>query len=481
MLSNPDFASNEPEVGGEEKGNTETQASYERSMKELTPGQIISGLVVQLDEQGALVDVGTKSEGVIPQSEIGARTTIDGKPLAVGERIDVCVLKAEDEEGAAVLSKKRADYEVAWIKIIRAFEAGEILSAMVTERVRGGLVVDLGVRAFLPASHVNVRNVQGLENFVGRVIKLKVLEVDRERKRVVVSQKEALSQLRAKKRENTLASLQEGQTKKGIVRRITDYGAFVDLGGVDGLLHVTEMSWSYVSHPSEMLKVGEKIEVMVLKVDLERERISLGLKQILPDPWEEVGRKYHVGDTITGKVTRIVPTGAFVRLPEGVEAIIPANELGPDRKVKPEELDLQGKEVEARIISIRAPERRLSLSLRSARQEKEKKELRSYMAEQASGRVTIGDILGESLAQGMAQAVAQNSEEQKEKEAAPAEQPSEEKPEEAEEAPEEPEVEAKAAPEPTEQQPCESSDSPEASEPEKAPSPDSSADEEQQS
>jgi len=462
MSSSPDFVSHKTEIDEEKQPAEESQASYEGAIRPLTPGQIITGLVVRLDEQGALVDVGAKSEGVIPQHEIGSPTTAEGKPLAVGERIEVYVLKPEDEEGAALLSKKRADYEVAWRRIVHAHEVGEVLTAMVSERVRGGLVVDLGVRAFLPASHVNVRNVQGLETLVGRAIKLKILEVDRERKRVVVSQKLALTELRTKKREATLSSLKEGQIRKGIVRRITDYGAFVDLGGVDGLLHVTEMSWSYISHPSEMAKVGQRLEVMILKVDQERERISLGLKQILPDPWDEVGRKYHVGDAVTGKVTRVVPTGVFVRLPEGVEAIIPATELGPERRVKPEELDLLGKEVEARVIAIRPAERRLTLSLRSAVQEREKREAREYMASQASsGRVTIGDILGESLAQGMAQAMAQNS-----KAKAAAESP--------EETPEEPVILAEAA-----EQPCELSASPEASEPEKAPSPDSSADAEQ--
>lgn len=410
MLGGSDFVppANEPAGVEPEKGQA-PHAEYERTMRPLTPGQIISGLVVQLDEQGALVDVGTKSEGVIPESEMGSRTTLDGRPLAVGERIDVFVLKPEDDEGSALLSKKRADYEGAWTKIIRAQEAGEILTAMVTERVKGGLVVDLGVRAFLPASHVNVKNVQAVENLVGRAIKLKILEVDRERKRVVVSQKEALLEMRGKRRDATVSSLAEGQIRKGVVRRITDYGAFVDLGGVDGLLHITEMSWTYISHPSDVLKVGERLEVMVLKIDKEKDRISLGLKQILPDPWDEVGRKYHVGDSVTGKVTRVVPTGVFVRLPEGVEAIIPATELGSDRRIKPEEMDLQGKEVEAKVIALRPSERRITLSLRSAQHERERKEMQSYMSSQSgSGRVTIGDILGASLAKDMAQAAAQN-------------------------------------------------------------------------
>lgn len=400
MDSNTDFTPQvpDPEKEGQESESMESHASFEDSMKALSSGEIISGLVVHLDEEGALVDVGTKSEGVIPQNELGERVTVDGKPLAVGERIDVYVLKPEDDEGAAVLSKKRADYEQIWDKIIAAHEKGEILSAMVTERVRGGLVVDLGVRAFLPASHAKAARVQNLDTMVGRSVKLKILEVDRERKRVVVSQKDAESELRDKKRSTTLTTLEEGQVRKGEVRRITDYGAFIDLGGVDGLLHVTEMSWSYLTHPSEVLKVGQRLDVMVLKIDKERERISLGLKQILPDPWEEITRKYHVGDMAKGHVTRVVPAGAFFRLPEGVEGIIPATELGSDKRMKVDEFKIPEGEIEAKIIAMRPNERRLTLSLRSAVQDKERREFRDYMSHQAdTGRVTLGDLFGEAL------------------------------------------------------------------------------------
>jgi len=462
MLSSADFVSRTPETEGppQEREESQTEAGYEGTMRSLSSGQIVSGLVVHLDEHGALVDVGTKSEGLIPQQEIGEPTTEEGRPLAVGQRIDVYVLKPEDEEGAALLSKKRADYEAVWKKISRAYETGEVLTAMVTERVKGGLVVDLGVRAFLPASHVNARNVQSLERFVGRAIRLKILEVDRDRKRVVVSHREAQAQLREKRRRATLDSLKEGQVRRGIVRRLTDYGAFVDIGGVDGLLHVTEMSWSYLPHPGELVKVGDRIEVMVLKVDRERERISLGLKQILPDPWEEVGRKYHVGDLVIGRLTRRVPTGVFMRLPEGIEGIVPSAELETDSRAKKEEVSLPTEEVEARILSIRPSERRLTLSLRLAHQERDRREVRQYLARQsASNRLTIGDIVGDSL-HGSALKIG-SSQSANEKGAAPP-------PISAETPWEQPLVSG-------ENPPCESSASAEASEQEKAPSPDSSA------
>jgi ribosomal protein S1 len=484
MLSSSDFSpeTSNPEGGEQKPESMESHAGYDQAMRALTPGQIVTGLVVQIDESGALVDVGTKSEGMIPQQELGERITEDGKPLAVGDSIEVYVLKPEDEDGAAVLSKKRADYESLWKKIILAHEQGEILTAMVVERVRGGLVVDLGVRAFLPASHVSARSVQSLDSFVGRSIKLKILEVDRERKRVVVSHREAMAEIRDKRRDQTLGVLKEGEIRKGIVRRLTDYGAFVDIGGVDGLLHVTEISWSYITHPSEALKVGEHIEVMVLKLDMERERISLGLKQILPDPWEEVGRKYHVGDVVKGKITRVVQAGAFIRLAEGIEGIIPATELGPDKRTRAEDVDLPKTEIEAKIIAIRPSERRITLSLRLAHQDKERKEAHDYMTRQAtSGRVTLGDLFGESLAQGMAErearaeaeASTQAAEEPRIEAAepaaaepiAPAAEPevTEEAPAESVDAPEESVAEA------IEEVTCEPSDSPEASAPEKTP------------
>ncbi len=475
MVNSADFTPETSKFEGEQEKKEEgPETGYDTAIKSLSSGQIISGLVVHLDEHGALVDVGTKSEGLIPQHELGEPVTGEGRPLAVGERVDVYVLKPEDEEGAAVLSKKMADYEALWDRLIQAFEKGEIIGGMVMERVKGGLVVDLGVRAFLPASHVNVRNVQGLEALVGRGIKLKILEVDRERKRVVVSQKEALSELREKKRDATLSTLQEGQVKKGVVRRLTDYGAFVDIGGVDGLLHVTEMSWSYLTHPSEVVKVGDRIEVMVLKIDKERERISLGLKQILPDPWEDIGRKYHVGDLIKGHITRSVQAGAFFRLPEGVEGIIPASELREERRSRGEDAPLPTGEVEAKIVAIRASERRLTLSLRLAHQDKERKEVRQYLAKQADdSRVTLGDIFGEAFQNAELKSSSELRVESLPSEAEGAKEGSEL--EEAGSA--NPQLTTDNAPVATDaERECEPSASPAASEPENPPSPNSSDD-----
>ena len=365
----------------------------------LTTGQIVDGLIVQIDEHGALVDVGTKSEGHIAPDQLGSRVDAEGKELAVGDRVAVYVVRPEDEAGSPVLSKKMADYERVWHDLSRAYESGDVLTAMVTDRVKGGLVVDLGLRGFLPASHVEIRNVHALDRFVGQSLKVKIIEVDRARKRVVVSQKQALQEDRRKRRERTLASLEEGKVFRGVVRRITDYGAFVDLGGVDGLLHVTEMAWTRIDHPKEVLKTGEKIDVMVLRFDREQNRISLGRKQILPDPWEGIRDQMKIGQTVKGTVSRLVPFGAFVRLDNGIEGVIPNAELPGDRGQRARDVLSVGQEIEGKITNLRPRERRMTLSLRQVQLAQERQQLKDYMKQQQEGsRVTIGDLVGDVLA-----------------------------------------------------------------------------------
>jgi small subunit ribosomal protein S1 len=366
----------------------------------LKSGDIVSGLVVHVDRQGVLVDVGTKSEGLIPYSDLEGERGEPAQELAVGDRINVYVVRTESEEGGPVLSKRKADYENVWEQVISAFEKGETVSAMVTDRVKGGLVVDLGLRGFLPASHVATRNVRAMERFVGQSLKLKIVEVDRARKRVVVSHRLAVEEERKQKREKTLAALEEGQVRKGVVRRVTDYGAFVDLGGIDGLLHVTEMSWARVRHPSDVVKPGDKIDILILKYDREAGKVSLGLKQILPDPWQHVEERYHVGDIVTGRVTRVVPFGAFVQLETGIEAIIPNSELSSSKTSKAEEVLSADQEVQTKIIAMRPAERRMTLSIRHVQQDKDRKALREYMDQQRdAGRVTVADLVGDVFSQ----------------------------------------------------------------------------------
>jgi 4-hydroxy-3-methylbut-2-enyl diphosphate reductase len=402
---------NRPE-GEEPTLSQASQAEMEAQLAPLTAGQIVEGLIVQIDERGALVDVGTKSEGHISREDLADGTTEKGKPLEVGDRISVYVVRPEDDEGNPVLSKKRADYERVWWRVIEAHEKGEVLSAMVVDRVKGGLVVDLGLRGFLPASHVRTRNVHALDRFIGQSLKVKIVEVDRARKRVVVSHKNAVEDERQKRREKTLETLEENKVYRGVVRRITDYGAFVDLGGVDGLLHVTEMSWTRVNHPREVVQVGDRIDVMVLRYDREQNRISLGLKQILPDPWEEVPKHYKVGQIVAGTVTRVVPFGAFIKLEgTGIEGIVPNAELPGDRGKKAADVLSAGGKVEVKIVNIRPGERRMTLSLRQFEQAKERQQLKEFMQRQeSSSRVTIGDLFGSVLADAHA-AASQGAEE----------------------------------------------------------------------
>lgn len=398
--------------GGEDRMQTEeakavsserevaSQETLEAPVKRLTTGQIVDGLIVQMDEHGAMVDVGTKSEGRLSAGELAGGTTEEGKPFEVGDRVSVYVVRAEGEDGSPVLSKKRADYERVWRRVTQAHERGDVLSAMVTDRVKGGLVVDLGLRGFLPASHVRTRNVHALDRFVGQSLKVKVMEIDRARKRVVVSHKKAIEEERQHRRERTLGSLEENKVYRGVVRRITDYGAFVDLGGVDGLLHITEMSWTRINHPSDVIKVGAKIDVMVLRFDRESKRISLGLKQILPDPWEDVQEHSRVGATVGGTVTRLVPFGAFVRLESGIEGIVPNAELPGERGQRAGDVLSTGQQIQVKIVSMRPGERRMTLSMRQAQQAKERAQLKEYMRqEEESSRVTIGDLFGTMLSE----------------------------------------------------------------------------------
>ncbi|HIE50902.1 MAG TPA: 30S ribosomal protein S1 [Armatimonadetes bacterium] len=377
---------------------------YADAMQDLREGDIVRGIVVQVDEDGAMVDVGTKSEGLIPRAEVEA---LGPDELERGKEIEVYVVRIEDEEGNLILSKRQADYERSWREIIQAKEDGRIITATVTDAVRGGLLVDLGAygQGFVPASHVSLRRPRNLSSYVGQSLRLKVIEVDPKRKRVVLSHRLVVEEERARTREETLASLAEGQIREGIVRRLTDFGAFVDLGGVDGLLHISEMSWTHINHPSEVLKKGDKIQVMVLKFDREENRISLGRRQLLPDPWREVPRLYREGQVVRGEVTRIVPSGAFVRLPNGIEGFAPASELGVKKGKKLEDTISVGEEIEVKILQIRPEERRIVLSKIQAEEEKARREYSTYLKERQTEarRPTLGDVYGDLLRERRAQ------------------------------------------------------------------------------
>jgi len=364
----------------------------------LTERQIVQGTVVRVDSEGVLVDVGAKSDGFIPPKELSARgDAVEG--VAVGDKIDVYVMKVEGEEGSILLSKKRADLARAWDRIEEAQRDGVVLHAMVVDKVKGGLVVDLGLRGFVPGSHVDLSEAKGrqFESLVGQSIPLKVIEVDRGKGRVILSHKTAVAEERTTRRGDLLTSLEEGELREGTVKRLTDFGAFVDIGGVDALLPISEMSWTYIKHPSEVVRRGQRLKVAVLRVDREAGRISLGLKHLMPDPWQNLGEAYRPGQTVSGKVVRTVASGAFVRLGE-VDAFMPISELADKRVGKVEDVLTVGQTIEALITEVRVEERRMILSLKRLARQKERQQVKDYISSQEpSGRVTIGDIAGDML------------------------------------------------------------------------------------
>ncbi len=348
-----------------ESGNVDT--GHDRSgFKKLSRGDRVEATVIQVDRDKVFVDLGTKSEGVVPLSELTDENIENAADLVkVGDKIQVVVIRPEGSDGNLVVSKKRADFEAAWDRIEESFQQGVTVNAQVVDRVKGGLVVDIGVRGFVPATHVGNGKLRNIEKYVGQPMPLKIIEIDRERKKVVLSNRQADEERRVSAREDLFKNVTAGATLEGTVRRLTDYGAFIDLGGVDGLLHISEMSWMRINHPKEMFKEGQKIKVMVLRLDAAAGKISLGHRQVLPDPWNLIKETYTLNQRITTKISRIVVSGAFVKLPEGAEAFIPVSEMSNRRIRKPEEVIEEGQDVEVQIIDLRPEERRMVLSMRA--------------------------------------------------------------------------------------------------------------------
>jgi len=326
-MSKDDATQNAPSVAEDAMLTMdELMAQYEATepLQELREGDVVTGTIVQIDESCAMVDVGTKSEGMIQKSELD----LIRDEIKVGDQVQVAVKRIEDEDGNLIVSKRQADHERAWEDIVVKEENGEILDARVIEAVKGGLLVDLELygQGFVPASHVSIRRPRNLQKYVGQTLRLKVIEVERKRKRVVLSHRKVLEEERAVERDETLGNLAEGQVRRGVVRRITDFGAFVDIGGVDGLLHISEMSWNRIDDPGEVLKVNDEVEVMVLKLNLEEGRISLGLRQLQNDPWREIPKIYRDGQIVRARINKLLADGLVVRLPVGVDAFVPVDE-----------------------------------------------------------------------------------------------------------------------------------------------------------
>ena len=339
--------------------------NYDATITHFDESEVVSGTVVRIDKDEVLLDIGWKSEGIIPSHELSIRRSVDpADEVALGESVDALVLTKEDSEGRLILSKKRARFEKAWRKIETAAESGEPVEGTVIEVVKGGLILDLGVRGFLPASLVDIRRVHNLEEFTGQAIECKVIELNRSRNNVVLSRRAVLEDERKEVREQILGRLQPGQIVEGKVSNIVDFGAFVDLEGIDGLIHISEISWSHVNHPSEVLSIGETVKVKVLDIDRDRQRISLGLKQTQEDPWQTVLNSYGPGSSLSGKVTKVVAFGAFVEIVPGVEGLVHISELAEHHVETPSEVVQPDEEVRVKILEIDEERRRISLSIK---------------------------------------------------------------------------------------------------------------------
>jgi small subunit ribosomal protein S1 len=323
------------------------------------------GDVVRIDNDEVLVDIGYKSEGVIPSGELSIRKSVDpSEEVALGDEVDALVLTKEDQDGRLILSKKRARFEKAWRRIEAANESGDPVEGQVIEVVKGGLIIDLGVRGFLPASLVDIRRVPNLDEYMGQAIECKVIELNRARNNVVLSRRAVLEEQRKEDRERILDRLQPGEVVEGTISNIVDFGAFVDLDGIDGLIHISELSWSHVNHPSEILSIGDTVSVKVLDIDRDRQRISLGLKQTQEDPWQRVVDTYNIGDELEGTVTKVVTFGAFVEILDGVEGLVHISELAQHHVENPREIIQPGDPVRIKILEIDSERRRLSLSIK---------------------------------------------------------------------------------------------------------------------
>ncbi|HBQ52209.1 MAG TPA: 30S ribosomal protein S1 [Acidimicrobium sp.] len=342
-------------------------AAIEGTIKNFNDGDLVTGIVVQVDRDEVLLDIGYKTEGVIPARELSIRHDLDPSELVkVGDRVEALVLQKEDKEGRLILSKKRAQYEKAWGEIEGKKERDEVVVGTVIEVVKGGLIVDIGLRGFLPASLVEMRRVRDLSPYIGKQVEARIIELDKNRNNVVLSRRAYLEQTQSESRTTFLNQLQKGQVREGVVSSIVNFGAFVDLGGVDGLVHVSELSWKHVDNPGAVVKIGDEVSVKVLEIDRERDRISLSLKATQQDPWQEFASSHQVGQLVYGRVTKLVPFGGFVQVGDGIEGLVHISEMSTHHVEAPEQVVTPGEELWVKIIDLDLARRRISLSIKQA-------------------------------------------------------------------------------------------------------------------
>ena len=351
----------------DDMSDEEMNSLIDGTITDFDEGDLVTGTVVKIEHDEVLLDIGFKSEGVIPARELSIRKDVNPEDVvSLGDTIEALVLQKEDKEGRLILSKKRAEYERAWNRVEEKFNAGENVEGEVIEVVKGGLILDIGLRGFLPASLVDLRRVKDLTAYMGTRIEARVIEMDRNRNNVVLSRRVVLEEARKAERSEILSKLKPGMRLRGTVSSIVDFGAFVDLGGIDGLIHISELSWNHVNHPSEVVKVGQEVEVQVLDVDLNRERISLGLKQTTEDPWRTLVKKYPVGAIVEGTVTKLVTFGVFVDLGDGVEGLVHISEMAKQHVDQPSQVCSVGDKVQVKVMEIDLDRRRISLSMKAA-------------------------------------------------------------------------------------------------------------------
>jgi small subunit ribosomal protein S1 len=429
--------------------------NYAATMVSFDEGDVVNGKVVRIDKDEVLVDIGYKAEGVIPSNELSIRKSVDpAEEVELGEVVDALVLTKEDAEGRLILSKKRARFEKAWRRIEIAADSGEPVEGSVIEVVKGGLILDLGVRGFLPASLVDIRRVHNLDEFMGQTLECKVIELNRSRNNVVLSRRAVLEEERKEVREQILGRLEPGQVVEGKISNIVDFGAFVDLDGIDGLIHISELSWSHVNHPSEVVAIGDTVRIKVLDIDRDRQRISLGLKQTQEDPWQRVISTHRPGDVLEGTVTKVVAFGAFVEILPGVEGLVHISELADHHVENPSEVVEPGAALNVKILEIDEERRRLSLSIKR-------------VEGQNMPMQGLGEQLEAAAAEGQEAAAAEDAAEPE----APAEPAADEAPA-AEDVAEEPVAEEPAVEEPVAEEPAAEEPEAPATEPEPEPTAD---------
>ena len=397
----------------QENTQTETTSmadmeSYENSFKSVRVGDYIQGKILKIDNEGILVDLAGKTDGFIPSNEL-AENYSAGTDLKIGDVIDAVVIHKKGE-GEIMLSKKRADRELGWKRVVEAYEKGDIITATCTEAVKGGVIVDIGVRGFVPASQADIRPIRDLTDLMGEEMRLKIVELDVHKKKVVLSRRIVLEAEREKSREAIYSSIHEGEIKKGKVERLTNFGAFVNLGGIDGLIHISELSWKRVNTPSDVIQVGEIVEVRVLKIEPEKNKISLSLRQAKPDPWLIAEEKFPVGTKVEGTVTKLAKNYAFIEIADGIEGLIPISEISNERIARPDDKLSLGQKVEVKILEVKGKDRRMLLSMKEetapvVKANKSNSELGEYMNDKPSS-FTIGDMLRSKDGKGIAETIA---------------------------------------------------------------------------